>query len=161
MKKVVIVVLISIVCFSFITFETKIVAENDIPYPEGYRMWTHIKTELIGPGNPNFESNGGYHHIYANAAAMQGYNSGYFPDGSVLIFDVLNTREHGGNTQEAGRKRLNVMVKDSLKYSSTGGWGYGEFTGDSHTQILTPTLKTKCFNYHSKRENYVFSRFRK
>ena len=161
MKKVVIVVLISIVCFSFITFETKIVAENDIPYPEGYRMWTHIKTELIGPGNPNFESNGGYHHIYANAAAMQGYNSGYFPDGSVLIFDVLNTREHGGNTQEAGRKRLNVMVKDSLKYSSTGGWGYGEFTGDSHTQILTPTLKTKCFNCHSKRENYVFSRFRK
>lgn len=161
MKKAIIVLLISIICLSFITFEPKPTAGNEIPYPDGYRMWTHIKTKLVGPGNPNFKTNGGYHHIYANPIAMQGYASGYFPDGSVLIFDVLDIKEQAGNTQEAVRKRIDVMVKDSLKYSSTGGWGYGEFNGDSHTQILTPTLQTQCYNCHAQRENFVFSTFRK
>jgi len=136
--------------------------EDEVPYPEGYRMWTHIKTGLIGPTNPNFQFSGGYHHIYANAKAMQGYTSGYFPEGSVIIFDVLDTKEQNGNTQESSRNHLDVMVKDSLKYASTGGWGYEEFKGDSHTErILTPTKKTQCFNCHAKKADYVFSEFRK
>lgn len=160
MKKTLIAVLISFSCFSFSTFEAKVAADSEIPYPEGYRMWTHIKTKLVGPGNPNFKTNGGYHHIYANAIAMQGYTSGYFPNGSVLIFDVIDTKEQGGNTQEARRKRIDVMVKDSIKYAGTGGWGYGEFNGDDRAQVLTATLKTQCFNCHAQRDNYVFSRFR-
>ena len=137
-------------------------SDDEVPYPEGYRMWTHVKTGLIGPQNPNFAFSGGYHHIYANAKAMQGYSSGYFPEGSVLVFDVLDTKEQNGNTQESNRNHLDVMVKDSLKYSSTGGWGYEEFNGDSHTERrLTPTVRTQCFNCHAKKDNYVYSVFRK
>jgi hypothetical protein len=136
--------------------------EDEVPYPEGYRMWIHVKTALIGPSSPGFQFSGGYHHIYANAKAMQGYTSGNFPDGSVLVFDVLDTKEHNGTTNEAARKHIDVMVKDSVKYSSTGGWGYQEFKGDSHTQrVLTPTLQTQCFVCHEVQPDYVFSEFRK
>ena len=53
-----------------------------------------------------------------------------------------------GSTIETNRNHVDVMVKDSLKYASTGGWGYEEFKADSHTErVLTPTVKTICFNF--------------
>ena len=136
--------------------------DAEVPYPEGYRMWTHVKTGLIGPANPNFKFSGGYHHIYANPKAMQGYTTGYFPNGAVLVFDVLDAKEQNGNTLESTRNHVDVMVKDSLKYAATGGWGYEEFKGDSHTErLLTPAVKTQCFNCHSQKGDFVFSEFRK
>lgn len=136
--------------------------ENEISYPEGYRFWTHIKTGLVGPTNPNFQTNGGYHHIYANEKAMEGYKTGKFPEGSVIVFDLLNIKEQNGNFQEAERKHLDVMVKDSGKFAETGGWGFEEFKGDSHTErAMTLTTRTQCSNCHAKQDDYVFSEFRK
>jgi hypothetical protein len=37
-----------------------------------------------------FKSTGGFPHIYANDKAMQGYASGYFPQGSIFVFDVID-----------------------------------------------------------------------
>jgi hypothetical protein len=37
---------------------------NDaIPYPAGYRQWTHVKSTIIGPKNPAYEKIGGIQHI--------------------------------------------------------------------------------------------------
>jgi hypothetical protein len=136
--------------------------ERSVPYPEGYRMWAHVKTGLVGPTNPGFRFAGGFHHIYANAKAMEGYTTGYFPEGSVLVFDVLDAKEENGNTAESKRNHVDVMIKDSLQYASTSGWGYEEFKGDSHTErLLTPVAKTQCFTCHAKQTDYVFSEFRK
>ena len=145
-----------------ISLSSKLVNEYEVPYPDGYRTWTHVKTGLVGPANPNYAISGGYHHIYANEKGMQGYNSGVFLEGSVLVFDVINIKEQNGNFQETDRKHLDVMMKDSTKYSSTGGWGYDEFRGDSHTErTLSETVRLQCFNCHAKNEDYVFSMFRK
>jgi hypothetical protein len=154
------------VCISILTLTAfsfdKLFQETEIPYPDGYRYWVHIKTGLVGPQSPFFNTTGGYHHIYGNAKAMQGYTSGHFPEGSVIVFDVLNMKEQGGNIQEDGRNHLDVMVKDSLKYASTGGWGYEEFKGDSHTErTLTQATKMQCSSCHAKMEDHVFSEFRK
>ena len=142
---------------------TKITVNDEVPYPEGYRMWTHVKTGLVGPSSPFFQFAGGYHHIYANEKAMVGYTTGKFADGSIVVFDVLDTKEQNGNTAENGRKHIDVMVKDSVKYVNTEGWGFEEFAGDSHTQrVLTPVAKMQCFNCHARRKtnDYVFSSFR-
>ena len=32
---------------------------------------------------------GGIHHIYANDKAIEGYRNELFPDGAVIIFDLL------------------------------------------------------------------------
>ena len=155
---IIITLAITLAGFSF----NKNQKEEEVPYPEGYRMWTHVKTGLVGPENPGFKFSGGYHHIYANAKAMQGYTAGKFPEGSVLVFDVLDTKEQDGNTLENSRKHIDVMVKDSLKYKTTGGWGFEEFKADSHTErTLTTTIKTQCSNCHAKNADYVFSEFRK
>jgi hypothetical protein len=163
MKKMLIISLIIIPVLILNAFSFKQLAkESEVPYPEGYRNWVHIKTALIGPESPAFIVNGGYHHIYANLKAMDGYKTGIFPQGSVIVFDVLSTREHNGIIEEDSRSHIDVMVKDSLKFPETGGWGYEEFKGDSHTERkLTVADKTRCFTCHAKMSDYVFSEFRK
>jgi Cytochrome P460 len=139
-------------------------ANDAVPYPVGYRMWTHVKTALIGPQSPAFESFGGLHHIYANKKAMEGYRTGRFPDGSVLVFELLETRENAGVTTEGPRKRVGVMVKNSKQYAETGGWGYESFQGDSQTERrLNAQSRIACYKCHEpqKDRDYVFSEFRK
>src|SRR5262249_30109931 len=138
---------------------------NDaVPYPAGYRLWTHVKTALIGPQSPAFESFGGIHHIYANEKAMEGYRTGRFPDGSVLVFELLETRESAGVTTEGPRKRVGVMVKESNRYAETGDWGYESLQRDSTTVLrLNAEGRIACFKCHEpqKDNDYVFSKLRK
>ena len=138
--------------------------DGAVPYPAGYRHWTHVRTALIGPQSSAFESFGGLHHIYANEKAMEGYRTGRFPDGSVLVFELLETRENAGVTTEGQRKRVGVMVKESKRYAETGGWGFESFQGDSQTERrLNAEGRTACFRCHEpqKDRDYVFSEFRK
>jgi hypothetical protein len=138
---------------------------NDaVPYPAGYRQWAHVSSALIGPQSPSFESSGGIHHIYANEKAMEGYRTGRFPDGSVLVADFLETRENAGVTTEGPRRRIDVMMKDSKRYAATGGWGFEQFRGDSQTdRMVTAEIAAKCFACHAKQKerDSVFSVFRK
>ena len=60
-----------------------------VAYPQNYRQWQHVKSMQILPGHPLYEAFGGLHHLYANAKAMSGYRSGKFPDGAVIVFDLL------------------------------------------------------------------------
>ena len=60
-----------------------------VPYPKGYRQWTHVKSMVIQPGHALYDSFGGIHHLYANKLAEKGYASGKFPDGAVIAFDQI------------------------------------------------------------------------
>jgi Cytochrome P460 len=137
---------------------------NDaVPYPAGYRLWARVSGALIGPESPAYAHSGGIHHIYANEKAMHGYRAGRFPDGSVLVADFLETREIAGVTTEGPRRRIDVMVKDSKRYATTGGWGFEQFRGDSQTdRLVTAETAAKCFVCHAKQKerDYVFSVFR-
>ena len=161
MKKIIvtaIIILLSVTGFSFIIRPK---ADEPVPYPEGFRKWTHIKTGLIGPNNPAFKTTGGFHHIYANDKAMQGYTSGYFPQGSIVVFDVIDGVEADGSTIEGKRNHVDVMMKDSLRYTTTGGWGYEEFKSSSKTErMLTETVRTACYNCHKKQADHIFSELR-
>jgi len=157
-----ITVILSIMLFTLgVGFTIRPNADDLVLYPEGYRKWVHIRTGLVGPANRNFQSNGGFHHIYANDKAMEGYVTGSFPEGSIFVFDVLEAIEKDGNTVEGKRRVVDVMIKDSIKYRSTGGWGYEEFKGNSKTErVLTETRRTVCFNCHTRQKDYIFSDWR-
>jgi len=135
---------------------------QDLPYPQGYRNWTHVKTMQLKPGHPLYEAFGGIHHIYANKQALQGYRSGKFADGSVLVFDLLEAKDDGTAVTEGARKVLAVMQKDSAKYQDTGGWGFEAFKGGSRTERVVRDAAKECFQCHTSQRahDYVFSRFK-
>ena len=73
-----------------------IAADAQVPYPEGYRDWHHVKSMVIDNGHPLYEAFGGIHHLYANPQAVAGYKAGKFPDGAIIVFDLLeaNSADH-------------------------------------------------------------------
>lgn len=135
-----------------------------VPYPEGYRQWTHVKSMTINPGHPLHAAFGGIHHLYANPKAEQGYRAGKFADGSVIVFDLLEAHAADNAVQEGSRKVLGVMHKDARKYPATGGWGFEGFKGDSKTErVVGANAAAACYQCHTaqKDNDFVFSKFRK
>jgi len=134
-----------------------------VAYPKGYRKWTHVKSMVIQEGHALFNSFGGIHHIYANAKAIEGYRSGKFPQGAVLVFDLFEAKEDDHAIVEGARKVLGVMEKDDKRFASTGGWGFEGFAGgDPVRRAVAEQAATACFSCHQgqKSRDYVFSSWR-
>jgi hypothetical protein len=134
-----------------------------VPYPEGYRQWQHVKSMVIEPGHSLYQAFGGIHHLYANPKAMEGYRTGKFPDGAVIVFDLLEAAPADKAVTEGKRKVLGVMHRDASKYAATGGWGFEGFAGDSNTQrAVGDKAAGACFSCHEalKQRDYVFSNYR-
>jgi hypothetical protein len=135
--------------------------EDAVPYPEGYRQWTHVSSAYVGPQSAGFEKNGGLHHIYANPRAVEGYRTGHFSAGSMIVADFLEPRENDGVVTDGPRRRLDVMSKDGT--SASGGWRYEQFKGDSRTErLVTPEIAARCVACHTQRKekDFVFSSLR-
>ncbi len=129
-----------------------------IPFPDGYRHWTHVKSVLTGLGRADQS----FHHIYANDQAVEGYKTGRFPDGAVIVFDRLNGSTTEATIREASRRLVDVMQKDSARFRTTGGWGYEEFIGDGRTPSLDDGGRQACHTCHTQKQaqGFVFSALR-
>lgn len=134
-----------------------------VPYPQNYRDWHHVKSMVINPGHGLYDAFGGIHHLYANAAALKGYRSGNWPDGAVIVFDLLEAKSADNTVTEGSRKVVGVMHRDAKKYAATGGWGYEGFKGDSKSERAVGTnALAACHTCHiaQKDSGFVFSKLR-
>ncbi len=134
-----------------------------VEYPQGYRDWTHVTSSVIGPQSPAYEKSGGLHHFYANEKALEGYRTGKFPDGSVLVDERNKAEETNGIAKTGDRLGVAVMVKDSQRYAETGGWGFEVFRGDnSPNGVLNAQGRMGCFTCHErqKEQDLVFTKRR-
>jgi hypothetical protein len=77
-RSLILLSLIAILFYSFSFNVEKKKLEGTVPFPEGYRAWKHIKSGYIGQESKGFALFGGFHHIYANELAIQGYTTGIF-----------------------------------------------------------------------------------
>src|SRR5262249_13868792 len=73
-------------------------APPSVDYPAGYRKWAHVKSmAIVSDKNPLYASFGGIHHVYANPEALVAFvKGGTFPDGSVIVFDLLEAKDENG-----------------------------------------------------------------
>jgi hypothetical protein len=129
---------------------------GQVAFPEGYRGWTHTKSMVVQEGHFLHYQFGGIHHIYANPmalAALQGKTS--FPDGSVLVFDVLAAKPDQNALLEGPRTLVAVMEKDAKRFAKTGGWGYEAFKGDARQRTVTDG-GAKCHACHKSRRSHDF-----
>jgi Cytochrome P460 len=99
-----------------------------VTIPPGYRQWELIAlAEEVAPLNE-------LRAILGNGSAVDAYRSGTlpFPDGTVFVklaWKHIQSPEFGPASipGAATTVQVMVMVKDSRKYASTGGWGFGRF----------------------------------
>ncbi|HEY4907338.1 MAG TPA: cytochrome P460 family protein [Candidatus Acidoferrum sp.] len=134
-------------------------AAESAQYPDGFRRWVHVGTGVILPGGTLPESEQGMHHIFANPKAADGYASGEFPDGSIIVYELREAQQKGGVIFEGDRRRVDVMIKDSSLYKTTGGWRFERFWANDQTKDAVPNAGASCFACHTnaKPHGFVFS----
>lgn len=139
---------------------------SPIQFPSDYRSWQHVRSIVVGPEHRSFASRGGIHHYYANAQAVEGYRTGRFAEGSIIVdegsFTEDGTGQSKGIVMEGNRRSLDVMVKNDRLYSDTGGWGFEHFEEQEATGKLDAKGRTQCYECHAKRKDrdHVFSAIR-
>jgi hypothetical protein len=141
-----------------------------VKVPAGYRQWGLIAPlrEAGQAGSPDR-----LYAILGNDIAMKAYQEGTlpFPDGTILIKrsweqvpstlddDVLG----GSQAFIPGRAAMiQVMIKDSKKYASTGGWGFGKWFMNG--KPVSKAQHEACFECHEstedvKNHDFVFTRY--
>ncbi|MGA2375689.1 MAG: cytochrome P460 family protein [Candidatus Sulfotelmatobacter sp.] len=134
-----------------------------IKIPPGYRDWKLISVAHEA-GNLN-----DLRALLGNDVAIKAYRDGKlpFPDGAIIARLAWSYVPSEENNKVFGRPQsfvagaatnVQFMVKDSRKYSSTGGWGFAQFKdGKPADEAL---LKT-CFPCHEpiKARDFVFTRY--
>src|SRR4030095_13121992 len=103
--------------------------------PAGYRDWKLIS---VATAEANLNS---FAAVLGNDVAIKAYREEKlpFPDGAIIaalhyrfVASEENNRAFGQPQSFVAGDPTNVqfMVKDSKKYASTGGWGFGHFNQD-------------------------------
>jgi len=131
--------------------------------PTGYRDWKVIS---VAHEEGNLNSLG---VILGNDLAIKAYRQGDlpFPDGTIIAalhYSHTSSEENNkvfGRSQSfvpGGPTNIQFMVKDSKKYATTGGWGFGHFTKGKSADAAF--MKT-CFPCHNqvKARDLVFTHY--
>jgi Cytochrome P460 len=128
-----------------------------VTIPEGYRQW-----ELVAVAHE--EGLDELRGILGNVIAMQAYREGTlpFPDGAILAklaWKHVPSTEFKGAFVPGTATTVQVMVKDSQKYASTGGWGFGRFIDGKPVDEAQHKTCVPCHQANVKGHDLVFTRF--
>ena len=135
-----------------------------ITLPVDYRDW-----KLISVAHEEGELND-LRAILGNDAAIKACREGKlpFPDGTVIARLAWNYEPSEENNKVFGRQQsfvagppkngVQFMVKDSLKYASTGGWGFAQF---NNGKPADEAAHKTCFACHepARARDFVFTRY--
>jgi hypothetical protein len=128
-----------------------------VKIPAGYRQW-----ELIAPSHEagNLDELRG---ILGNALAMKAFRDGTlpFPDGMILAklaWKHVPLAGVDGAFVTGPATTVQIMVKDSKKYASTGGWGFGRFIDGKPVDEAQHKTCFACHEANVKGHDLVFTR---
>jgi hypothetical protein len=135
-----------------------------VKIPTGYRQW-----ELIAPSH-EAGSLGELRTILGNAVAMKAYGEATlpFPDGTILAKLAWKHVPSAQDNRALGRfqafvpgpaSTVQFMVKDSKKYASTGGWGFGRFMDGKPVDEAQHKTCFPCHAAHAAAQDLVFTNY--
>ncbi len=131
--------------------------------PAGYRDWRLVS---ISHEAGNLNSIGA---VLGNDIAIKAYRDGKlpFPDGAIIAALHYSHTASEENNKVFGQAQsfiagpatnIQFMVKDSVKYAATGGWGFATFVDG---KPAPPASMKSCFPCHNqiKARDLVFTRY--
>jgi hypothetical protein len=129
-----------------------------VTIPKGYRQW-----QLIAPAQEADPLNE-LRAVLGNPVAINAYRDGAlpFPDGTVLAklaWKHVQSAEFAPASIPDGPSTVQIMVKDSKKYASTGGWGFGRFINGKPVDEAQHQTCFACHQANVKGHDFVFTRY--
>lgn len=129
-----------------------------VTIPPGYRNW-----ELVAPSQET-GSLDELRAVVGNALSMSAYRGGAlpFPDGAILVklaYKRVQSSEFPAAYVPGSPTTVQVMVKDSKRYASTGGWGFGRFINGVPVDEAQHRTCFACHAAHVQDHDFVFTRY--
>jgi hypothetical protein len=134
-----------------------------VTIPPGYRDWAVISVAHEAGNNNDLRA------VLGNDVAIKAFREGKlpYPDGTIIARVAWSYVSSDENNKVFGRVQsfvagppinLQLSVKDSRKYASTGGWGFAQFKDGKPADVAAH--KT-CFACHepAKARDFVFTRY--
>ncbi len=136
-----------------------------VTIPAGYRDWQVISVAHEAGSLNDLRV------LLGNDVAMKAFREGTrpFPDGAIigrLAWQYVPSAENNaifGRAQSfvpGAATNVQFSVKDSQRYASTGGWGYGQFEDGKPNR--SQALLNTCFPCHArapKTDDFVFTHY--
>jgi hypothetical protein len=126
--------------------------------PQGYRQW-----EMVAPAEEADPLNE-LRVVLGNTVATTAYRTGAlpFPDGTVLVklaWKHIQSPEFKAASVPGDATTVQVMVKDSAKYATTGGWGFGRFVDGKPADEAEHQTCFACHKALVANHDFVFTYF--
>lgn len=128
-----------------------------VTIPPGYRKW-----EMVAPAEEAAPLDE-LRVVLGNPVAIRALEQATlpFPDGTILVklaYKRKQSDEFAPATVPGQATTVQVMVKDSRRYASTGGWGFGRFVNGVPADIGQHQTCFACHQARVKNHDYVFTR---
>ena len=138
------------------TFSPYVDARGGITVPPNYRTrWVFLGTWSID-ADEGAAGAKGLHNVYTQPGVVEAYrNGGEFPDGAVLVKELLSAETRSMTTgtvsRGAGIEGWFIMVKDTKNRFIDNklwgnGWGWALFSTDG--MLKTKDYKAECLGCH-------------
>jgi hypothetical protein len=129
-----------------------------VTVPQGYRKW-----EIIAPAAEAAPLDE-LRIVLGNPSAIEAIENSTlpFPDGTTLVklaYKKKQSDEFASATVPGPATTVQIMVKDSRRYASTGGWGFGRFVDGKPADEAQHQTCFACHQALVKNHDYVFTRF--
>lgn len=134
-----------------------VAAPTGVTIPMGYRNW-----QVIAPSQRDDTDE--IRVILGNNIAMKAFraNTLPFPDGTILAklaWKRVKSTEFPKTFIPGVAPRIEFMVKNSKKYASTGGWGFGRFIDGNPADAQVHATCFPCHQANVKDHDFVFTRY--
>jgi hypothetical protein len=127
--------------------------------PLDYRSWVFVTSGLgmtYGPAQPAAGQPPMFDNVFVTRDAYATFlRSGTWPDKTMFILEIRRAEvnvsiNNGGHTQ-GDLALIEAAVKDTERFTSTGGWGYFSFDSrDGLVETAAPLPATaRCYACHS------------
>jgi hypothetical protein len=141
------------------TFSTYVDKTGKIRVPENYRTeWDFLGSWSIAADEKGGGGAAEFHNVYTQPTTIEAFRkTGKFPDGAVLVKELLMTRTDRLTTGKASwgtdEKGWFVMIKDTKdRFPKNGlwgdGWGWALFNADDPLNTVTEDYTTDCLPCH-------------
>jgi hypothetical protein len=143
------------------SFSPYVDTEGKISVPPTYREWAFLGSWHIAPQKGVDDSAGaaGFHNVYTQLSTVEHYRrTGEFPDGAVLVKELLKTKFGKLTTGEVSWateiEGWFVVVKDTKgRFPNNplwgNGWGWALFNSDDPANTVTKNWRTDCLGCHT------------
>jgi hypothetical protein len=143
--------------FTAATAADIVAAPTGVTIPKGYRNW-----QVIAPSQRDDTDE--IRVILGNNIAMKAFraNTLPFPDGAILAklaWKRVKSAEFPKTFVPGVAPRIEFMVKNSKKYASTGGWGFGRFIDGKPADEQVHSTCFPCHLANVKDHDFVFTRY--